>query len=120
MKPHLEETTFGSITIDGQTFEHDVVIDLDGTVKKRKKKLSKSIYGTSHLMSSDEAKFIFQKGSKRLIIGSGQYGMLKLSDEAANYFAGKRCMITLKPTNEALRAWNEASGAVIGLFHITC
>ena len=120
MKPHLEETTFGSITIDGQTFEHDVVIDLDGTVKKRKKKLSKAIYGTSHLMSLDEAKFIFQKGSKRLIIGSGQYGMLTLSDEAENYFAGKSCMITLHPTNEALRTWNEALGAVIGLFHITC
>lgn len=120
MKPHLEETTFGSITIDGQTFEHDIVIDLDGTVKKRKKKLSKAIYGTSHLMSLDEAKFIFQKGVKRLIIGSGHYGMLKLSNEAANYLAGKNCMITLKPTNEALRAWNGASGAVIGLFHITC
>lgn len=28
MKPHIDDTSFGSITIDGETFEHDVVIRL--------------------------------------------------------------------------------------------
>jgi hypothetical protein len=44
----IEGTTFGSITIDGKSYEHDVIIRLSGEVLKRKKKLSKKYYGTSH------------------------------------------------------------------------
>ena len=55
----IEGTTFGTITIDGQTYEHDVIIRLSGEVVKRKKKLSKKYYGTSHVLSKDEAKFVF-------------------------------------------------------------
>ena len=44
----IEGTTFGNITIDGKTYEHDVIIRLSGEVVKRKKKLSKKYYGTSH------------------------------------------------------------------------
>jgi hypothetical protein len=44
----IERTTFGTITIDGKTYEHDVIIRLSGEVARRKKKLSKKYYGTSH------------------------------------------------------------------------
>ena len=37
----IERTTFGTITIDGKTYEHDVIIRLSGEVARRKKKLSK-------------------------------------------------------------------------------
>jgi hypothetical protein len=37
MKPEIDGTTFGSITVGGKTFQHDVLIRLDGAVKKRKK-----------------------------------------------------------------------------------
>jgi hypothetical protein len=47
----IEGTTFGTITIDGKTYEHDVIIRLSGKVVKRKKKLSKKYYGTSHVLS---------------------------------------------------------------------
>jgi hypothetical protein len=39
----IESTTFGTITIDGKTHEHDVVIRLSGEIVKRKKKLSKKV-----------------------------------------------------------------------------
>ena len=48
MKPTIDGTEFGSITISGELYEHDVLIRLSGKVKKRKKKLSKAVYGTSH------------------------------------------------------------------------
>ena len=120
MPSHIDQTRFGSITIDGEVFGHDVIIRLNGKVKKRKKKLSKAIYGTSHTISLDEAKYVYQKGAKRLILGAGQYGMVKLSDEAADYFERKKCQVELLPTPEAIGFWNEAEGAVIGLFHVTC
>ena len=62
----IERTTFGTITIDGKTYEHDVIIRLSGEVTRRKKKLSKKYYGTSHVLSKDEAKFVFEKGCEQL------------------------------------------------------
>jgi hypothetical protein len=120
MKPRIDQTSFGSITIEGVVFEHDVIIRLDGTVTKRKKKLSKAIYGTSHIISLEEAIHVYQAGAERLIIGTGQSGMVKLSDEAADYFHRQKCPVELLPTPQALRVWNEAKGAIIGLFHVTC
>jgi hypothetical protein len=120
MKPTIDQTTFGSITIAGEDFEHDMMIRLTGQVEKRKKKLSKAIYGTSHVLSLAEAKHVYEKGAKRLIVGTGQQGNVRLSEEAAGYFARKRCRVQLLPTPKAIRAWNEAEGAVVGLFHITC
>ena len=120
MKPGIDQTTFGSITIEGTDFEHDVIIRLGGQVEKRKKKLSKALYGTSHILSLDEAKHIYEKGTQRLIIGTGQYDSVRLSDEAANYFQKKQCQVELLGTPEAIQAWNKSEGAVIGLFHVTC
>lgn len=61
----IESTTFGAITIDGTTYQHDVVVRLSGEVVKRKKKLSRKLYGTSHVLSNDEAKFLFEKGATK-------------------------------------------------------
>ena len=116
----IKDTTFGNITIDGKTYDHDVVIRLDGDIVKRKKKLSKKLYGTSHVVSKDEAKFVFEKGSELLILGSGQEGSVRLSPEAEAYLAKKRCKVVIQPTPGAVRAFNEARGKKIGLFHVTC
>ena len=40
----IKDTTFGSITIDGKTYEHDVIIRLSGEVEKQR--------GTKSLRSS--------------------------------------------------------------------
>ena len=99
----IEGTTFGTITIDGKTYEHDVIIRLSGEVVKRKKKLSKKYYGTSHVLSKDEAKFVFERGCEQLILGSGQIGNVHLSPEAEAYFAKKGCKVLLQPTPEAIQ-----------------
>lgn len=120
MKPTINKTDFGSITIDGQVYDHDVVIRLSGKIKKRKKKLSKAVFGTSHTLSLDEAKDVFKSGAKKLIIGTGQYGALHLSEEALKYFRKKECQVEMLSTREAILKWNESKGSVIGLFHVTC
>ena len=116
----IDGTVFGSITIGGKTYAHDVVIRLSGKVVKRKKKLSKKYYGTSHVLSKDEAKFVFEKGCEQLILGSGQMGQVRLSPEAETYLARKGCEVILKPTPGAIRAFNTSRAKKIGLFHVTC
>ena len=119
-KPTIEGTRFGSIAIEGKTYRHDVLIRLSGKVKKRKKKLSKAVYGTSHVLSLEEAQHVYQEGAERLIVGTGQNGLVTLSEGAADYLKRKGCRVELLPTRQAIEAWNVAEGAAIGLFHVTC
>lgn len=77
---------------------------LGSTVEKQKKKLSKAIYGNSHTVSLDEAKHILDEGAERLIVGTGQYDNVRLSEEAEEYFQKKGCSVELFPTPEALKA----------------
>jgi len=116
----IEDTTFGSITIDGKTYEHDVIIRLSGKVEKRRKKLSKEKYGTSHIVSKEEAKFIYEQGSDLLVIGAGQEGNVRLSPEASDYFEKKGCAVTVQATPEAIQSFNESRRKKIGLMHVTC
>jgi hypothetical protein len=120
MRPEINKTSFGSITINKENYDHDIIIRLNGKIEKRKKKLSKAVYGTSHTISRDEAKYVYEDGAEILIIGSGQYGAAELSEEAAEYFKKKNCKVVLLPTPEAIKEWNRFEGKVIGLFHVTC
>jgi len=116
----IDATEFGAITVDGKTYEHDVIIRLSGAVEKRRKRLSKEKYGTSHIMSKAEAKFVFQDGCDLLIVGAGQNGNVRLSPEASEYFNKKHCRALLQPTPEAILTFNKSREKTIALMHVTC
>ncbi len=120
MHPQLTATGFGWIEIEGERINHDILIRLDGTVSKRKKKLSKELYGTSHTISQAEAEYVYQEDAEGLVIGGGQFGRVSLSPEAEAFFQQKNCPVTIQPTPKALQTWNESQQKLIGLFHITC
>ncbi|GAB3828910.1 MTH938/NDUFAF3 family protein [Dactylosporangium cerinum] len=122
MKPRIDGTRFGSITVRGTVFRHDVIIRPDGQVKKRKKKLSKAVYGTSHMISRQEAKYAYKQaaGVRRLIVGSGQDGNVELSPKAAAYLKRRKCRVVLLPTPKVINVWNRTNGTAVGLFHVTC
>jgi hypothetical protein len=120
MKPKIDGTKFGSIIIEGEKYKYDVIIRTDGQIKKRKKKLSKEIYGTSHKLSLQEARHVYEAGAEELIFGTGMYGRAELAEDTIEFFKQKGCQVQLFPTPEAIKAWNKAQGAVIGLFHVSC
>ena len=120
MKPAIDGTEFGNITIAGERYEHDVMIRRSGMVEKLKKQLSTDKYGTSHIVSPDEARYIFEQGAKHLIIGTWQNDQLELSKEASAYLQQKGCAVQLLVTPQAMLAWNQANGELIGMFHVTC
>jgi hypothetical protein len=122
VKPKIKETAFGSISVGKETYRHDIVIGLNGTVRKRKKKLSKRLFGTSHQVSLDEIQDVYEKGARQLIVGTGQYDQVRLSEEAQAYLTAQGCDAILLSTPDALARWNETEGKgeTIGLFHITC
>jgi hypothetical protein len=71
----FDKFSFGSIRIDGSTYEHDVIIDR-GEVHKRKKKPSKKFreeFGHTPLSIEEEIPW----KCRQLIIGTGAYGRLR-------------------------------------------
>jgi hypothetical protein len=120
MRPKIDDTWFGSITVEGKRYEYDILIRLSGKVRKRNKRLSKAVYGTSHTISLAEIEDLYRKNAERLIIGTGQQDQVRLSDEAAEFLASHGVRADLWPTPKAVKRWNEAEGKVLGLFHITC
>jgi len=74
----FEGFSFGSIRIDGTTYEHDVVIDR-GHIRKRNKKPSKKFRDTfGHTPLSIEEDIPWK--CQRLVIGTGT-GALPVMDE---------------------------------------
>ena len=83
----FEEFSFGSIRIDGVTYERDVVIDR-GEVRKRKKKPSKKFREAfGHTPLSAEEKIPWK--CKRLVIGTGT-GALPIMDDMSVAVVGRQ------------------------------
>lgn len=120
MKPVIEYTEFGCISINGQRYEHDVVIRLDGSVEKRKKNLSKEKYGTSHRVSLDEAHHLYEAGAERMIVGAGQYDRVTFSDDAIRFLSEQGCLLIVLSTPQAIKYWNKYDKPACGMFHTTC
>ena len=120
MATEINSTSFGAITIDGETIEYDVIIRLSGKVKKRKKKLSKEVTGSSHEMSRQEAEYIYEEGCETLVVGTGQYGIMKLTKDALEFFQERGCRVIQEKTPNAIKTFNKVSDPKIGVFHVTC
>lgn len=124
MEPQIISSRFGGITllVEGKPVEysHDILIRLGGAVEKRKKKLSRQVYGTSHTISLAEAQHIYQEGAELLLIGAGKFKRVALSPEAAAFFQERGLAVRLERSARAVKSWNALTGPVLGLFHITC
>ena len=113
----FEECSFGSIRIDGVTYEHDVVIDR-GAVRKRKKKASKKFrqaYGHTPLSLEEEIPW----KCKRLVVGTGT-GALPVMDEVKREAKRRKIKLVVLPTVEAIEKLKHESEQTNAILHVTC
>jgi len=113
----IEESSFGSIRIDGVTYEHDVVIDR-GQIHKRKKKLSKKFREAfGHTPLSIEEQIPWE--CRRLVIGTGT-GALPVMEEVKREAKRRRIKLLILPTAQAIRALEQDLGKTNAILHVTC
>ena len=113
----FEHFLFGSIQIDGVTYEHDVVIDR-GEVSKRKKKPSKKYrdeYG--HTPVSLEEGIPWK--CKRLVVGTG-FGALPVMKEVKREAKRRGVELMVLPTGKAIEFLNEEPDKTNAILHVTC
>jgi hypothetical protein len=115
----IERFSFGSIQIDGKTYENDVVIDR-GEIKKRKKKPSKKFREKfGHTPLSLEEKIPWK--CRQLIIGSGVNGALPVMDEVKRKAEKRGVELIILPTPKALERLNkESTHDTNAILHVTC
>lgn len=110
---------FGSIEVDGQVFDHDVVIDR-GQVRKRSKKRSaryRAEYGHTPLSSDEDLPW----DGARLIVGTGAYGSLPVMPEVVEEAGTRGVDLVATPTEEACRMIEGLdSKDVNAVLHVTC
>jgi hypothetical protein len=113
----FEEFSFGSIRIDGVTYEHDVIIDR-GAVYKRKKKPSKKyrdVFGHTPLSVEEEIPW----KCRRLVIGTGT-GALPVMDEVKREAARRDIKLQIVPTAKAIEQLKEHPEKTNAILHVTC
>jgi hypothetical protein len=117
VRMRIEAFSFGSIRIDGVTYEHDVVIDR-GQVHKRKKKPSKQFRDTfGHTPLSMEEDIPWR--CRRLVIGTGA-GALPVMEEVKREAQRRKIKLIIRPTLEAIQKLEENPAATNAILHVTC
>ena len=110
---------FGSIEVDGRTYEHDVVID-GGTVRKRRKRPSKPYreqFGHTPLSPAEDLPW----GGGQLIVGTGAHGSLPVMPEVAEEADRRGVDLTAVPTEDACRLIAGLDRRdVHAVLHVTC
>ena len=113
----FEELSFGSIRIDGITYEHDVVIDR-GEVRKRKKKASKKFRDAfGHTPLSIEEGIPWK--CRRLVIGTGS-GALPVMEQVKRETKRRRIKLVILPTVEAVAELRQNPDQTNAILHLTC
>ena len=78
------KSEFGWVKVNGVKYENDIILHVDGTVTKRKKKKSKDlkpIYGHTPL-SERELDFLSKEKPDVVYIGTGHQAALPITPEA--------------------------------------
>jgi hypothetical protein len=114
----FEGFSFGSIRIDGVTYESDVVIDR-GEIRKRKKKPSKQYRDAfGHTPLSNEETIPWK--CRRLVIGTGAHGALPVMDEVKDEAKKRKVELLILPTAQAIEILGEDPAGTNAILHITC
>ena len=114
---HFDKFSFGTLQIDGRTYEQDVVIER-GEIRKRKKGPSKKFrdeFGHTPLSIAEKIPW----KCKRLVIGTGAYGRLPVMKEVKVEAERRHVELVVVPTREALRLIESESRAN-AILHVTC
>ncbi len=114
----FDKFSFGSLRIDGNTYEHDVVIDR-GEISKRKKKLSKKFRDDfGHTPLSVEENIPWK--CRQLVVGTGAYGRLPIMKQVKREAEQRKVELVILPTLKAIEVLQQHAEDTNAILHVTC
>lgn len=109
---------FGVMVINGKRYTSDVIVFpervVDGWWRRE-----------GHRVYIEDLKEIFKHEPKPevLVVGTGYYGLVKISPEVPKALKSNRIVLVAQPTREAYQTFNKllkSDKQVVGAFHLTC
>ena len=106
---------FGRITINSKIFTDDLIIHGQEIVPNWRRK-------GGHLADIEDIKRILLEEGTHLIIGTGYYGMMKISHSLEEYCKKHNIILEAMRTKSAIEVFNscDKSEKLVGAFHLTC
>lgn len=114
------KTGFGWIEVGGRRYDHDIIIHTDGSVTRRKKRLSREMkgeYGHTPL-SESELGFLRDEKPDAVYIGTGHDGSLPLTPGAEGILSAFATVVL--PTGEILAPLDREKRTLVAILHVTC
>jgi len=114
----IDRFAFGTVRIDGQTYERDVIIDR-GEVRLRKKQPSKRFrdeFGHTPLSVYERIPW----KCRHLIIGTGMDGALPVMPAVLEKARWRGVDVTAVPTAKAIKLLGHVEPDTNAVLHITC
>jgi hypothetical protein len=114
----FSDYSFGSVRVDGMTYNHDLVIDR-GKIRKRKKGPSRNLrgaYGHTPLSAAEDIPW----RCRRLVIGTGADGALPVMEQVREQARRRKVDLVIVPTAQAITQLVKATKDTNAILHLTC
>jgi hypothetical protein len=111
----IEDSGFGSITIDGKRYNHDVWIFTDGSIEERK--------GGYHTFLAKEVQALLKGEPEIIVVGAGTASCVGIAAEAKQLAKNKGVKIESAATPKAIERYNQLASEgkkIAAAFHVTC
>jgi hypothetical protein len=112
----IESYSFGGMKVMGENHRNDLKI-IDNQI------LGNWWRREGHALYAEDIDDILYSAVEMLVVGTGAYGGMKVTEEAARAIAARGIKLVAVPTKEAVTVFNNlhAKGKrVAGAFHLTC
>lgn len=110
--------SFGSIRVDGATYDRDLIIDR-GKIRKRKEAASRKFrgaYGHTPLSIAEDIPW----RCRRLVVGTGANGALPVLQQVRDEARRRKVDLVVLPTAKAIGALTKAPADTDAILHVTC
>ena len=110
--------SFGSVRVDGVTYDHDLIIDR-GKIRQRKKGASRkfrSADGHTPLSAAEDIPW----RCRRLVIGTGADGALPVLKEVREQARRREIDLVILPTAQAIGVLAKTTKDTNAILHLTC
>ena len=109
---------FGSVRVDGVTYDHDLIVDR-GKIRKRKQAASREFrdkYGHTPLSAAEDIPW----RCRRLVIGTGAHGALPVMAQVRDEARRRKVDLVILPTAHAIDLLTAATTDTNAILHLTC
>jgi hypothetical protein len=111
----IEAYQFGEIRVSGKKYHNDVIIYPDHVDSKWWRK-------QGHALDIDDIKDVIDAQPDVIIVGTGQPGMMRVSDETLAQMRDLKIEMMVMPTEKACKEFNRVASEkkTIACLHLTC